>query len=89
MAAFGPLAGTPYFSFDRRPYREERLVAYIRREHARGRHLREILEDPYVGRCGSPSLVWSALRGTPLVRQLGRDAVEAIVAARQALSNQA
>jgi hypothetical protein len=89
MANSGPLAGTPYFFASRRPYREERLLSYIRREHRRGRHLAEIIGDPYVRRCGSPDLVWATLRDTPLIELLEADVREAIQRESAALSNQA
>ncbi len=82
MAAAGPLASTPYFHFDRRPFREERVAAYIRREHGRGRHLTDVLADPYVRRCGGPSVVWTALRREGLIDALARDACEAIAGCR-------
>jgi len=81
------LSGTPYFSFGRRPYREARLLSYIRREHRRGRHLSEILDDPYVRRFGSPALVWATLRDTRLLALLDADCREAIQRESEALSN--
>ncbi|HKC78364.1 MAG TPA: hypothetical protein VKB70_08275 [Gaiellaceae bacterium] len=73
MARWGP-----YFFSARRQFREERLLAYIHREHEKGRHLTEILEDPYVERCGSREFVWETLRDTPLIELLGADVREAI-----------
>ena len=89
MAAPGFLARTPYFFSGRRPYREERLLSYIRREHRRGRHLAEILDDPYVRRCGSRALVWQTLRDTSLIDLLEQDVREAFAQAAQAVENQA
>jgi hypothetical protein len=86
MATWGPLGRTPYFFSARRPFREERLVSYIRREHRRGRHLGEILDDPYVGRCGSRELVWATLRDTALIELLEADVREAFEEASVALS---
>ncbi len=85
--AISDLSRTPYFSFGRRPYREERLLSYIRRQHRRGRHLAEILDDPYVHRCGSRALVWATLRDTPLLSLLDADCREAIQRESEALSN--
>ena len=87
MVSVGRLSGTPYFFSDRRPYREERLLSYIRREHRRGRHLSEILDDPYVRRCGSRAFVWATLRDTPLIELLEQDVLEAIRRDSEALSN--
>jgi hypothetical protein len=84
MARWGP-----YFFSRRRRYREERLLAYVHREHEKGRHLTEILEDPYVRRCGSRQFVWETLRDTPLIELLGGDVREAIQRESAEASNQA
>ena len=89
MANRGPLARTPYFFAGPRPFREERLLSYIRREHRRGRHLDQILADPYVARCGSRELVRATLRHTPLIELLDADVREALERASEALSNHA
>ena len=77
----------PYFFSRRRQFREERLLSYIRREHRRGRHLGEILDDPYVHRCGSREFVWATLRDTPLIELLEADVREAFQRASDAVSN--
>jgi hypothetical protein len=87
MATWGALGRTPYFFSARRSFREERLVAYIRREHRRGRHLEEILDDAYVRRCGSPALVWSTLRHTSLIQLLDTDIREALKHAGEAVQD--
>jgi hypothetical protein len=84
MARWGP-----YFFSRRRRYREERLLAYVHREHEKGRHLTEILEDPYVRRCGSRQFVWETLRDTPLIELLGGDVRQAIQRESAEASNQA
>jgi hypothetical protein len=89
MASPGPLARTPYFFSARRPFREERLLSYIRREHRRGRHLGDILEDSYVRRCGPPAFVWATLRDTSLIELLEADVRDAFERASEALSNHA
>jgi hypothetical protein len=86
VAEAGPLRGTPYFFAERRPFREERLLSYIRREHRRGRHLGEILDDPYVHRCGSREFVWATLRDTSLIDLLEADVREAFERAARAVS---
>jgi hypothetical protein len=80
MASWGP-----YFFNRRRRFREERLLAYIHREHRRGRHLAEILEDAYVRRCGSRQFVWETLRDTPLIELLEADVREAFERASSSL----
>lgn len=88
MADEDPLEGTPYFFVGRRPYREERLLSYIRREHRKGRHLGEILDDPYVQRCGSKDFVWKTLTDTSLVELLEQDVREELQRASADVSNQ-
>lgn len=73
MANGSPLRRTPYFFLAWRPFREERLVSYIRRQHSHGRHLGEIIDDPYIARLGSRQLVWQTLRDTPLIELLEAD----------------
>jgi hypothetical protein len=87
MARSEPLARTPYFFSAGRPFREERLVSYIRREHRRGRHLGEILDDAYVRRCGTEEFVWATLRHTSLIALLEQDVCDAIQRDSAALSN--
>ena len=84
MARWGP-----YFFGRRRQFREERLLSYIHREHQSGRHLAEILEDPYVQRCGSREFVWATLRDTPLIELLDGDVRDAIQRESADASNQA
>jgi hypothetical protein len=86
VAEAGPLRGTPYFFAERRPFREERLLSYIRREHRRGRHLGEILDDAYVQRCGSREFVWATVRNTSLIELLEADVREAFERAARSLS---
>jgi hypothetical protein len=84
MARWGP-----YFFSARRRYREERLLSYIHREHQRGRHLAEILDDLYVKRCGSREFVWETLRDTQLIGLLDEDVRAAIQRGSADVSNQA
>ena len=78
MAAWGPLTRTPFFFLGPRPYREAEMVAYILREHARGRAFQEIVDDAYIGRCGGQTVLRAALRHPELIRALRRDVAEAI-----------
>ncbi len=86
MATRESLAGTPFFFVGRRPFRQARLVSYIRREHRRGRRLSEILDDRYVKRCGSREFVWQTIRDSALIQLLEQDVVEAIHGASEALT---
>ena len=89
MAEDDQLGGTPYFFAARRPYKEAELLSYIRREHRRGRHLGEIIDDPYVHSLGSRNFLWATLRDTSLIELLDADVREAIQRESAALSNQA
>jgi hypothetical protein len=72
----------PFFFLSRRRYREAELAAYLRREHRRGRRLAEILDDPYIERCGGQSVLRSVLRRPEVIRALGDDVGDAIRASR-------
>jgi hypothetical protein len=89
MSSWGPLGRTPFFFSGRRRFREERLLAYIHRQHQRGRHLEDILDDAYVRRCGSREFVWATLRDTPLIELLEADVRESIQRESTDDSNQA
>lgn len=88
MSSERPLGGNPYFFAGRRPFHEERLLSYIRREHRRGRHLGEIVDDAYVQSCGSREFLWATLRDTSLIELLDEDVREAIQRESAELSNQ-
>jgi hypothetical protein len=70
------------------PFKEAELLSYIRREHRRGRHLGEIIEDPYVHECGSREFLWATLRDTSLIELLDEDVREVIQRESADLSNQ-
>jgi hypothetical protein len=72
------LGGNPYLIFGPRPFREARLRAYIVREHRGGRSLAEILDDPYIRRCGCESLLWHVLEDPRTIEALERDVCDAI-----------
>ena len=54
---------------------EDRVAAYVIREHERGRSLTEILEDPYVRNRCSQQEVKRLLYRPELIRALGDDIV--------------
>jgi len=65
------------FLFQRSP-KEERVAQYVVREHARGRALREILEDRYVlNRLESPTQRARLLDRPEVIRAFGEDDVTA------------
>jgi hypothetical protein len=57
---------------------EDRVAAYVIREHERGRALGEILEDPYVRNRCTPQEVKRLLDRPELIRALGDDAVSGV-----------
>jgi hypothetical protein len=61
---------------------EERVAAYVIREHERGRPLDDILEDPYVRNRLTPEQRSRLLDRTDVIRAVGDDTVEA---ARQSI----
>jgi hypothetical protein len=70
-------------SFARNPFaflfssssKEERLTAYLTREHERGRPLREIVDDPYVRNRATPNEVARILERPEVVEALGSGTV--------------
>jgi hypothetical protein len=75
----GPgFGGNPYFFLGPRPFREERLRAYIVAQHRAGRALSDILGDPYIRRCGSESLCWRVIQDPLTIEALERHVLETI-----------
>ena len=64
------LRGNPYLFLGRRPFREARLRSYLVTQHRLGRPLADILEDPYVRRCGSPTFCWSVVQDPATIAAL-------------------
>jgi hypothetical protein len=71
------------FSFlGARSTHEERVAAYVIREHDRGRSLDDILNDPYVRNRMSPNEIARLLDRPDILKAIGDDMAEA---AKQAL----
>jgi len=79
------LRGNPYWVFSRLRFREAILRAYIVREHARGRPLVQILEDPYLTRY-APGVCARVLQHPLTIAALERNDVEAISACSEQLA---
>ena len=62
---------------------EERVAAYVIREHDRGRTLDDILDDPYVVNRLSEADVARVLERPEVVRAIGDDMVKARLAQDQ------
>ena len=77
MARLGDIFRNPFSFLFTRSAKEERVAAYVIREHERGRPLAEILEDPYVrNRCSRDELA-RLLERPEVVRALGETTVAA------------
>jgi len=65
----------PFSFLFTRSSKEERIAAYIIREHGRGRSLNEILDDPYVRNRSSEREIARLLERPELIEALGRGTV--------------
>jgi hypothetical protein len=76
VATLGSLLLRPFSFLFSRSGAEERVTAYVLREHDRGRPLAEILEDPYVRNRLTPQQRARLLDRPELVHALGDDVIE-------------
>jgi hypothetical protein len=77
VARLSGLFRNPFSFLFARSAKEERIAAYVIREHERGRPLAEIIEDPYVrNRCSKEELA-RLLERPEVVRALGKSLVVA------------
>ena len=65
----------PFSFLFQRPSVEDRLAAYVIREHERGRPLAEILEDPYVQNRTTPEQRARLLDRPEIIHALGESAI--------------
>jgi hypothetical protein len=84
MLKLASIIGKPFSFLFARSTQEERVAAYVIREHERGRSLEEILEDPYVRNRLTPQQRLRLLDRPELIRAIGDDIVES---ARQTLAS--
>ena len=78
MARLAALFRNPFSFLFTRSSHEDRVAAYVIREHERGRALGEILEDPYVRNRCTPQEVKRLLDRPELIRALGDDVVNGV-----------
>ena len=72
------LLRNPFSFLFERSSQEDRLAAYVIREHDRGRTLDDILNDRYIlNRC-TPQQLQRLLDNPDLVRALGNDTIESV-----------
>ena len=77
MARLASIFRNPFSFLFTRSSQEDRVAAYLIREHERGRSLSEILDDPYVRNRLRPQERERLLDRPELIRALGDDVVEA------------
>ena len=75
MARLSSFLRNPFSFLFARSGKEERLSAYVIREHERGRAIAEILEDPYIRNRATPHEVARLLDRPEVIRALGEGAV--------------
>ena len=73
----GSFLRNPFSFLFARSSQEDRLAAYVIREHERGRALSEILEDPYVRNRAKPEEVARLLDRPEVIHALGATTVSA------------
>jgi hypothetical protein len=78
MARLGAFLKNPFSFLFTRSSQEDRVSAYVIREHERGRALTEILEDPYVRNRCTPAELERLLDRPELIRALGDDVVSGV-----------
>jgi hypothetical protein len=78
MARLAGLFRNPFSFLFSGSSHEDRVAAYVIREHERGRALGEILEDPYVRNRCTPQEVKRLLDRPELIRALGDDVVSGV-----------
>jgi hypothetical protein len=76
MQRFGSLLRSPFSFLFARSSTEDRVAAYVIREHGRGRGLAEILEDRYVQNRLTPQQRLRLLDRPELIQALGDETVE-------------
>jgi hypothetical protein len=75
--AFTDFLRNPFSFLFTRSSGEDRIAAYVIREHERGRPLTEILDDPYIKNRTTPLERERLLDRPEVVRALGQSTVEA------------
>lgn len=73
----GAFVRNPFSFLFARTSQEDRLAAYVIREHARGRSLDEVLDDPYVRNRATPQQVARLLDRPDVIHALGEGTVAA------------
>jgi len=77
VARLSTFLRNPFSFLFTRSSKEERLSAYVIREHERGRPLAEIIDDPYVRNRATPQELARLLDRPEVIRALGETNVAA------------
>ena len=77
MGRLSEIFRNPFAALFSRSDQVDRLSAYVIREHARGRSLSEILDDPYIRNRSTPEQRERLLDNPDVIRALGADTVAA------------
>ena len=75
MARLSSFLRNPFSFLFARSSQDERLSAYVIREHHRGRPLSEILEDHYVTNRCSPQQIARILERNDVIHAIGDDTI--------------
>ena len=78
MGRLSDFLSNPFSFLFARSSNEERVAAYIIREHERGRPLSEILEDPYIRNRTTPQERERLLDRPELIRAIGDDVIASV-----------
>jgi hypothetical protein len=78
VAKLSEMFRNPFSFLFARSSNEERVAAYVIREHERGRALSEILEDPYVRNRTTPQERERLLDRPELIRAIGDDVIASV-----------
>jgi hypothetical protein len=76
MGRLADLLRSPFSFLGARSSQEERVAAYVVREHERGRTLAEILDDPYVRNRLTPQQSERLLDRPEIIRAVGDQTIE-------------
>ena len=76
MAQLASLIRNPFSFLFARSSKEEQVVAYVTREHRRGRRLADILDDRYVQNRLTPQQQMRLLDRPEVIQALGDETVE-------------
>ena len=77
MGRLSDIFRNPFSFLFTRSSQEDRLAAYLIREHQRGRALDDILDDPYVRNRANPQEISRVLDRPEVIRAVGEGTVAA------------